>query len=47
MWLIKPFSLNYDVTMHIQPRKQATKNQKKQPPIITNQPKKLQVPNCN
>jgi hypothetical protein len=33
--------------MHIQPRKKATKNQKNQPPITTNQPRKLQVPNYN
>jgi hypothetical protein len=41
-----PFSLSYDVTIHTQPIKKATKNQKKTP-IITNQPRKLQVPNCN
>jgi hypothetical protein len=41
MWLTTPFSLSYDATMHTQPRKKATENQKKQPPIIINQPKKL------
>jgi hypothetical protein len=46
MWLTTPFSLSYDVTMHTQPKKKATKNQK-QPPIITNQLRKLQVPNYN
>ncbi len=45
MWLTTSFSLSYDVTMHTQPRKKATKNHKKQPPIITNQCRKL--PNCN
>jgi hypothetical protein len=45
MWLTMPFSLSYDVTMHTQPRKKATKKPKKQPPIITNQCKKLL--NCN
>jgi hypothetical protein len=45
MWLTTPFSLSYDVTMHSQPRKNATKIQKKQPPITTNQCRKL--PNYN
>ncbi len=47
MWLTTPFPLSYDVTMHTEPRKKATKNQKKHPPITTNQHRKLQVPNYN
>jgi hypothetical protein len=34
MWLTMFFSLSYDVTMHIQPRKKVTKNKKNNHPLL-------------
>ncbi len=34
MWLTTPFSLSYDVIIHLQPKKKATKNQKKNHPLL-------------
>jgi Cu/Ag efflux protein CusF len=34
MWLTTPFSLSCDTTMHTQPRKKATKNQKNNNPLL-------------